>query len=252
MMKQIASAIPGHLNPEKRDESSTGSERGRTGSLTRTSGQLPAKPEKPSAQHPDIIERLPKQNLEAAASQLRECGLSVKQEVTGSRFPEGGGWEPIVELKFANKDDCDWEGVQKAVNGLMAPAPIDQITEWLTILAVETASKDEGEQISQLRLRVLSERLTEYPGDVVRVVLRDWPLSNVFFPTAFKPLADALNARMGNRRRIVARLREAIKRQSTAGLSDLSMGQDPNEQLNRNLRIAQEKMKLAGEKGQGS
>ena len=146
-----------------------------------------------------------------------------------------------MELQFANENDCDWLGVQRVVNELMAPAPVEQITEWLTILAVETASKDEGEAISQLRLKVLSERLTEYPGDVVRVVLRDWPLANTFFPTAFKPLADALNARMGNRRKIVTRLREAIKVKSTKGLSDLSMGQDPNEQLDRNLAIARQK-----------
>lgn len=240
-MKQIGSAIPGYLSPEKTGESSIGKPHGETGSLTRTSDQLPARPAKPSVQHPAVVERMPKQNLEAAASQLQECGLSLKQEVSGSRFPEGGGWEPVVELKFANEDDCDWLGVKRVVNELMAPAPAEQITEWLTILAVETASKDEGEAISQLRLKVLSERLTEYPGDVVRVVLRDWPLANTFFPTAFKPLADALNARMGNRRKIVTRLREAIKVKSTKGLSDLSMGQDPNEQLDRNLAIARQK-----------
>lgn len=181
--------------------------------------------------------------------QLRGLGLSLKQEVSGSRFPEGGGWEPVVELKFANQKDCDWHGVQTVVNELMAPAPVEQIVEWLTVLAMETASKDEGETISKLRLKVLSERLTQYPGDVVRVVLRDWPLSETFFPNAFKPLSDALNARMGNRRKIVMKLNHAIKHQSTKGLSDLPMGQNPNEQLERNLRIAEEKVKLIHGRG---
>jgi hypothetical protein len=173
--------------------------------------------------------------------------LSLKQEVTGSKFPEGGGWEPIVELKLANRDDCDWHGVQRVLNELMAPAPVEQIVEWLTIMAMETASKDEGEVISKLRLKVLSERLTEYPGDVVRVVLREWPLRETFFPNAFKPLNDALSARMGNRRKIVMKLQEAIKHQSTKGLSDFSSGQDPHGQMKRNLHIAQQKLRIAGE-----
>lgn len=247
-MKPIASAIPGQLSLEKMDESSTGDERGKTGLQTQLSDQLPARSEKPSAQHPEVIQRPPKQNLEAAASQLRELGLSLKQEVTGSKFPEGGDWEPIVELKFSDRDDCDWHGVQTVVNELMAPAPVEQIVEWLTVLAMETASKDEGEAISKLRLKVLSERLTEYPGDVVRVVLREWPLSQTFFPNAFKPLSDALNARMGNRRKIVMKLNHAIKQQSTKGLSDLPMGIDPENQMKRNLKIARQKAKVMGVK----
>ena len=245
-MKQVGSVIPGFQNLDQQGENSTGKPHGETGSLTRISDQLPEKPVKPNVQHPAVVERMPKQNLEAAASQLRELGLSLKQEVTGSRFPEGGGWEPIVELKLANREDCDWLGVQRVLNELMAPAPVEQIVEWLTIMAMETASKDEGEVISKLRLKVLSERLTEYPGDVVRVVLRDWPLHETFFPNAFKPLSDALNARMGNRRKIVMKLREAIKQQSTKGLSDFSMGQDPHGQMKRNLRIAEQKAKTYG------
>lgn len=253
-MKQIGSATPGYLSPERTGESSTGSEHGKTGSLTQTSDQLLAKLAKPKEQHPAIVAREPKQNLEAAVSQLPECGLSLQIEVTGSRFPEGGGWEPIVELQFSNEDDCDWLGVEKVLNELMAPAPVDQIHEWLTIMAVETASKDEGEAVSQLRLKVLSERLQEFPGDVVRVTLHEWPMTNVFFPRAYKELHDALNVRMGNRKRIAAKLRHAIKKKTTLGLSDLPMGGDPEQQMKRNLELARKKaaiMKIPHEKDQG-
>lgn len=242
-MKQIGSVITGQTYLGQKGENSIGKLPGEPGLPAQSTGQSLEKSRPQSVQHPAIIERQPSQNMEAAVSRLQDFGLSLKQEVTGSRFPKGGGWEPIVEIKFGNDPDCDWSGVQETLNSLMAPAPVEKLNEWLTELAVLTASKDEGEAISALRLKILAERLQAFPGDVVRQTLSEWPEYNKWFPTAYVDLKNAIMARMGNRGRIAMRLRTAIKRQSTEGLSD---GIDEYKQLRHEMDMTRRKMAIMG------
>ena len=136
--------------------------------------------------------------------------MSLKAEVTGSRFPKSGGWEPIVTIKAKASDDCDWDSVAKITHSLTAPASDQQIIEWLTVLAVETANRSEDDGTQTLRFKVLADRLKAYSGDVVRETLRDWPETNTFFPSAWNELKKALNAKMGNRIMIADKLRQAM------------------------------------------
>lgn len=225
--------------PKERD-GKTGISSGATGSLATTelsqSGALPRR-----TQHREVSTREPKRNMEAAVSQLQHYGLRLKQEVTGSKFPKGGGWEPIVAVRFSNEDDCDWSGVRSVIDQLMAPAAEDDLMVWLGTLAMETAAKDEGDQANQFRLKVLANRLSGYPGDVVRAVLDEWPLKHTFFPNAFRELHIDLTERMGNRNLIARKLEKAISAKSTRGLDYAPGEQDPDKYMSRNLRIAQQK-----------
>ena len=134
--------------------------------------------------------------------QLSDYGLSLKLEVTGSRFPPRGGWEPIQEARGKVAANCHWGGVSKVLSELMAPASRETIMEWLTVLAVETANRNEDECTAQLRYVTLAERLSVHPGDIVRHTLRAWPETHRFFPTSWKELKSELDSRMRERRMV--------------------------------------------------
>ena len=205
-MKSISSVTTGVLQQVEMQQSSTGQRHGATGSdaLVTTSE---------STQPVAIRDRNPAANLEAALSQLSVYGLSLKVEVTSSRFPQGGGWEPVQEVRGKVAAHCDWGGVSKVLSELMAPASRETLMEWLTVLAVETASRNEDEGTAQLRFATLAERLSAHPGDIVRYTLRAWPETHRFFPTSWKELRSELDSRIRERRMIA----DAAQRIASSG-----------------------------------
>lgn len=194
-MKQLSSVISGTPSLAKTQQKPTGTPHGEIGSdaLVTTSGKS-----QPAA----IRDSNPGANLEAALSQLSDYGLSLKIGVTGSRFPQDGGWEPIQEVRGKVAANCDWDGVSKVLSRLMAPASPEAVMEWLAVLAVETASRNEDEGTGQLRFTTLAERLSAYPGDIVRHSLRAWPETHRFFPTSWRELKSDLDSRIRQRRMI--------------------------------------------------
>lgn len=200
-MKPISSAI---TPPPTESCSRTGTQPSAPGSETRSSGALSVQPER-------LLARTPAENLEAAVSSLRGFGLSVKHEVTGSRFPKDGGWEPVMSLTVTPSGSLDRDGCQRVIDALSAPAPQSTLIEWLTMCAVLTVPTKDDDMTGELKLRAFAQRLSEYPGDIVRHVLEGWPDKSKWFP-AWAELKAAIEKHSGVRPLLVDRVRDEIWR----------------------------------------
>lgn len=191
-MKKISSALPPLRTP---DDTQTGTQLSAPGSETPQSGVTNVQPKA-------IMQRPPADNLRAALFSLQECGLSLTYEVTGSRFPKEGGWEPVMSLKATCSEQIDAEKARKILDALEAPAPRQMIIEALTMCAALTAQPKEDSGGAELRFHGMAARLAEWPGDVVLSALHHWPTRNKWFPTLSEIIAEC-DARMGNREEII-------------------------------------------------
>jgi len=200
-MKPISSAI---TLPPMESGSKTGMPGSEPGLETRSSGAVSVQPDR-------LLERSPADNLAAAVWSLQDCGLSVKHEVTGSRFPETGGWEPVMSLTVTASDSPDRETAERIIAGLSAPAPQDKIIEWLTTCAVLTAAPRDDDMTAEFRLRVFANELANYPGDIVRQTLADWPRKSKWFP-AWRELQDVLEKHCGIRPMLVDHVKRELRR----------------------------------------
>ena len=198
-MKPISSAIP----PLRQDEPTpTGTQLSAPGSATASSGAVSVQPDR-------LLDRSPADNLAAAVWSLQDCGLFVKHEVTGSRFPTNGTWEPVMTLTVTPSESLEADKAERIIEGLAAPAPIAKLTEWLTVCAALTAAPRDDDMTSELRLRVYTQKLAEFPGDVVRKVLADWPSQSKWFPV-WAELEAAMNREMGIRPRLIEQVRRRV------------------------------------------
>lgn len=200
-MKPISSAIPPLPTA---DDTQTGTQLSAHGSETRSSGALSVQPNR-------LLERSPAANLAAAVSSLLDCGLLVRHEVTGSRFPPEGGWEPVMSLTVTSSDSLETETAEKIVDALGAPAPRDKLIEWITVCAVLTVATKDDELSGELKMRAYAERLAEFPGDIVHAVLEEWPRKSKWFP-AWAELEAAIQKHMGIRPLLIDRVRSEIRR----------------------------------------
>ena len=198
-MKPISSAITPVLKGALQQTGTLPSE---PGLETRSSGAVSVQPDR-------LLDRSPADNLAAAVWSLRDCGLSVKHEVTGSRFPSNGTWEPVMTLTVTPSELLEADKVERIIEGLAAPASVARLTEWLTVCAALTAAPRDDDMTSELRLRVYTERLSDFPGDVVRKVLADWPSQSKWFPV-WAELEAAMNREMGVRPRLIEQARRCI------------------------------------------
>lgn len=148
----------------------------------------------------------------------------------------------MKEYRLNASGDCDWSGVEAVLHGLRAPAPDAKVAEWAAECAALTASAQGDEGGNRLILQALSRKCRDYPGDVVRVAFDTWPDTNTFFPK-WNEFRQHIARIMGDRGQMIARLERAVNRQNVTGLSDQSNAGE-NAQLNRNLRIAQQKSKI--------
>lgn len=113
-------------------------------------------------------------------------------------------------------ETVDAEGAQAVLSGLTAPAPMSDIIEWLTICAVKTVHAKGDDMSSDLKMKVFASDLMDYPGDVVRHVLKEWPTSNKWFPS-WSELVAQIDAMSGNRPAIVQRVGGALRRPRSVG-----------------------------------
>lgn len=210
-MKPISSAI----TPLLKDASQqTGTPPSEHGSETRSSGALSVQPAR-------LLERSPADNLAAAVSSLQEYGLSVKHEATGSRFVtkmsgdvETTTWEPVMTLTVSSSGSLAHEPVRLILDALQAPAPTDKITEWLTICAGLTLATRDDDPAGNVRLKAYTAKLAEFPGDVVRKVLSDWPSKSKWFP-AWAELQVQIHNEMSVRLSLIHQARRHLNRSTT-------------------------------------
>lgn len=199
-MKPISSAI---TLPPMESGSKTGMPGLEPGLETRSSGAVSVQPDR-------LLERSPVDNLAAAVWSLQDCGLSVRHEVTGSRFPnEGATWEPVMTLTVTPSELLEADKAARIIDALQAPAPVAKLTEWLTVCAALTAAPRDDDMTSELRLRVYTQKLADFPGDVVRKVLAEWPSKSKWFPV-WAELEAAMNREMGIRPRLIEQARRHI------------------------------------------
>jgi hypothetical protein len=107
--------------------------------------------------------------------------------------------------------EIDAQTARAVIDGLSAPAPREKIIEWLTVCAVKTASAKDDDMTSDLKLRVFADDLLQYPGDIVRHVLKEWPSRSKWFPV-WKELEDQVQEMAGLRPQIVDKVRSRISR----------------------------------------
>lgn len=99
---------------------------------------------------------------------------------------------------------------ERVVSGLLAPAPIEKLVEWITICAVLTAQPREDDMTSELKLKAYAQELARYPGDIVRHVLAEWPRRSKWFP-AWAELQAALDKQLGYRPVLAEKVRAELR-----------------------------------------
>lgn len=165
----------------------------------------------------EMLEVDPACNTEAMICSLRRHGFEPVKKVGRLRFPSDpktgarlGFVAPLfgAGLKIAPTADC--AAALAAVEHAMAPASEADIALLLAELGQVTARRETSGAAADLFLAAYIQRLREYPGDVVRDVLRNWP--GTFFPK-WGELKQALDERVAWRRMIYdALVAEAEKR----------------------------------------
>lgn len=114
-----------------------------------------------------------------------------------------------MTLTVTPSESLEADKAERIIEGLSAPAPIAKLTEWLTVCAALTAAPRDDDMTSELRLRVYTQKLAEFPGDVVRKVLADWPSQSKWFPV-WAELEAAMNREMGIRPRLIEQVRRRV------------------------------------------
>lgn len=101
---------------------------------------------------------------------------------------------------------ADMATVEAIIDGLMAPAPAEKLDEWIGVCALLTSGAREDSDTSDARLMAYKAKLSEYPGDVVRAALMEWPDLSKWFPT-WAELKDRLDRHMSIRPRLAEHVR---------------------------------------------
>jgi len=107
-----------------------------------------------------------------------------------------------IELDLSAHGPAPMEKLSKAIAGYrkaMVRAHFDQLMDWVSDMAAETAIKAGTQDDNEQRLALMVGRLEGYPADIVREVCRQWPTKNKWWPTWFdlqNALDDELEPRM--------------------------------------------------------
>lgn len=114
-----------------------------------------------------------------------------------------------MSLTVTPSASLDRDGCRRVIDGLSAPAPHSSLIEWLTMCAVLTAPTRDDELSGELKLKAFAQKLSVYPGDIVRHVLESWPDQSKWFP-AWADLKAAIEKHAGIRPMLVDRVRDVI------------------------------------------
>ena len=76
------------------------------------------------------------------------------------------------------------------LHSVCQPATNREILEWLAELKLLTRIRNMTDQELGLTFAAMADRLADYPGEIVRFVLKRWPESSKWFPTLNELLED--------------------------------------------------------------
>ena len=194
-MKQVGSLITGGPSPEQRGEKPTGRPHGETGS-----GPLVAESSRRDM-HPALLDRTVTDNTSALLSRMRSLGvsLSVEKESRWKVNPQTGEqtWSRIpIRAIYCLSQNHSLSEAKKLMTAAMAPASIQDITQWLAYLNVTTKGQNRSERDFDLMAAAYVQELRKWPGDVVKEVLTNW--GEEWFP-GMGPLKEALKKVAGDR-----------------------------------------------------
>lgn len=158
--------------------------------------QLPSQPK-------EMLLASPLENERTARSLLQECGLQLKYTLAG------GALTP-TSVTLVPTPQTNWQQCGLVIAGLMAPAPEESLVQWLSTMSVLMAKKDQAEQVSELEVIAYAQKLREWPGDVVRVVLSRYPDEHKWWPEWFD-LRNALKAEAASRLMLAETFRKWIQ-----------------------------------------
>lgn len=112
-------------------------------------------------------------------------------------------------LRYAVPDQ-DLSSALALAKQSLSPMTRNERLKLLTETFIRTAPRQQSTDDLKLRLGVYESDLAEFPADIVRYVLQEWPKNNMFWPT-MKELYDRLNFWMVRRAGIVRVLENAMK-----------------------------------------
>lgn len=103
---------------------------------------------------------------------------------------------------------------RRLLSDALAPARPERIVEALGVMGALVARRAVSDEDLDLRLTAYTERLRQYPEDVVMSVLHDWPSRSEFWPT-WRDLQIMIDDRMRWRNEVAA----ALDRAATVALA---------------------------------
>ena len=171
-MKPIGSAI---TTLQKEQSSKTGTPGGEHGLATQENSEVVKW----------LVRQRPEDTLKAIQSRLSSLGVEFEMEYK-SMFPTGPNGESLPSYRVPTACHCHGtaeareQGIE-AVRKSMTPAPIRQIEAWIAELAAITASRKRDMVDAELMVNAFSDRLAQYPADVVKhaLTIKTWK----WFPT---------------------------------------------------------------------
>jgi len=144
------------------------------------------------------------------ASLTRRHGLQVRA-IREARYPQGErSYLVTTGYDIAEQDGADLEGALDTVKLAQTPAPEKALIGWLAELSVQVAYRAQTEFNGELTLRVYARNLADYPADVVRDTLREWPGVSKWWPT-WHELKERLDRKRQRRRRLEIELMKRIR-----------------------------------------
>lgn len=130
----------------------------------------------------------------------------------------------------------------------LRPAAADEIVSALAKLSSLVARRAESEADAELQLAAYTERLREYPADVVMAVLSQWPCGSQWWPTWYE-LRQLLEAAAKWRRGLLRQIEMLERWQSAAQLEGPMTFQEPEPTDEERASRAAKMKKLAAHIG---
>lgn len=158
-----------------------------------------------------LLQADPEANDAAVLASLTSRHGCTLTPVIDRKFKQSGKVERAVvgyQVKLA--ENADGAKALAAIEASLTPADEKRLTGWLAEMSVQCAFRQQTDFTSELTLRVYARNLSEYPADVVRRVLRDWPSESKWWPT-WHELRERLEALSKPRRMMKTLLSRALE-----------------------------------------